>query len=90
MDINRLKLGLVYIFKESDLGKDSRIRLINFIESASMHQLKALALDGALVPEDQLTEEVCERVDQRFDDADVVLNSIRKASLAAVNELSNK
>ena len=90
MDINRLKLGLVYIFKESALGKESKLQLINFIENASMHQLKALALDGALVPEDQLTEEVCDRVDKRFDDADKILESIRKASLKALQELMKK
>jgi len=84
MDINRMKLGLMYIFKESSLSNKSKLHLINFIENASMYQLKALALDGALVPNEQLTEKVCERVDERFDGSDKLHESLRKASLEAM------
>jgi len=88
MDIDRMRLGLAYIFKESSLGKNSRIQLLNFIENASMHQLKALALDGVLVRNKQLTEDVCDIVDERFDAATPIHEALKKASLAAVSELS--
>jgi len=88
MDIDRMRLGLAYIFKESSLGKNSRIQLLNFIENASMHQLKALALDGVLVPNKQLTEEVCNVVDERFDAATPIHGALKKASLKAVKSLT--
>jgi len=53
-----------------------------------MYQLKALALDGALVPEEQLTEEVCNNVDERFDVAEDIHESLKIASLKALSELS--
>jgi len=88
MDIDRVRLGLAYIFKESSLGKDSRVHLLNFIENASMHQLKALALDGAMVHNVELTKEVCSIVDDRFDAADHIIGALRKASMSAVKSLT--
>lgn len=50
MDINRLKLGLMYIFNESKkIPSKSKLHLFRFIEQADEFQLKVLALDGEIV-----------------------------------------
>lgn len=91
MDINRMRLGLMYIFKESSsVGKQAKLQLINFIESADEYQLKALALDGEFIPKDALDESAKEILDSRFDAETKVVESLKKASVAAVKVLSRK
>lgn len=87
MDTDRLRLGLAFIFKESKLNKNSKLQLINFIEHAADHQLKALAIDGAIVPAEQLTEEICNIVDVRFEDSSHIHSMVDVASLQGMSEL---
>lgn len=88
MDINRMKLGLVYIFSESDkLGKESKLQLINFIENATEHQLKALALDGRIMSMNELDSEACSIIDDRFNASSYISESLKKASLKALTHL---
>jgi hypothetical protein len=89
MDINRMRLGLVYIFAENEkLSKESKIQLINFIESANEHQLKALALDGELITPDKLDEQAQSILDARFVAESDVYDKIESASLMAVDLLN--
>jgi hypothetical protein len=89
MDINRMRLGLVYIFSENkNLTKETKIQLINFIEGANEHQLKSLALDGSIDTSDKLDEQACSILDDRFEASANIQESIKKASLEAVNALS--
>lgn len=67
MDINRMKLGLMYIFSDSDkISKQTKLQLINFIEQADEHQLKVLTMDGELVPNNKLDEHTRQIIDDRF------------------------
>jgi hypothetical protein len=89
MDINRMRLGLMYIFKESDkIGTQSKLQLCNFIEQADEIQLKTLALDGAITEKDSLDEDAIEILNQRFEASDVILKSLKKASLEAIKLLN--
>jgi hypothetical protein len=89
MDINRMKLGLVYIFSENDkLGKEAKIQLINFIEGANEHQLKSLALDGTILRPDQLDEQACSILNDRFAASFEIQNKLKEASLEASKMLS--
>lgn len=91
MDINRIRLGLTYIFSESDrVDKESKLQLINFIENASLHQLKALALDGQFIKDESLDEVSRSILDDRFEVSEHIIKSIRKASLMALEEIVKK
>jgi hypothetical protein len=88
MDINRMRLGLVYIFKENKkITKQTKLQLINFIEGADLHQLKVLALDGEIIPSDKLDEQSKQIVDDRFNSSETVVESLKKASLKAIRML---
>lgn len=68
MDTNKFRLGLSYIFFESSkLGGKTKAQLINFIEKADEHQLKALAMDGDIVRASKLDENARSIIDDRFD-----------------------
>ncbi len=68
MDINKMRLGLIYIFSENDkLSKQSKLQLINFIEKANEHQLKVLTMDGEIVAESKLDEQTRQIIDDRFE-----------------------
>jgi len=68
MDINKMKLGLMYMFSENDkLTKQAKLQLVNFIEQANEHQLKVLAMDGELVPVSKLDEHTRQIIDDRFE-----------------------
>jgi len=83
MDINRMKLGLVYIFSENKkISKQAKLQLINFIEQADEYQLKVLMMDGELVSKDKLDEQSCEIIDDRFDVS--LLNNISSAALKGI------
>jgi hypothetical protein len=91
MDTNRMRLGLMYIFKESpSLEKQVKLQLINFIEQANEYQLKMLALDGEIVPDDIFTEGSKEVIDARFKAETQIAESLKKASLEAIKILSKK
>lgn len=91
MDKNRMRLGLMYIFKESSsISKQAKLQLVNFIENATEHQLKALALDGEFISSDVLDEDAKDMLDARFDSSDVVKESLKKASVLSIKELSKK
>jgi hypothetical protein len=88
MDINRMRLGLVYIFKESkSIGSQSKLQLVNFIESADEHQLKMLALDGQIAGKNMLDESAKAILDERFVAATHIEESLKKASISAMNEI---
>lgn len=89
MDINRMRLGLVYIFKESNaIGSQSKLNLINFIEQADSHQLKMLALYGDLASKESLDEAQKELLDFKFESAYRIKESLSKASIKALKEIS--
>jgi len=91
MDINRMRLGLVYIFKESkSIGSQSKLQLVNFIESADEHQLKMLALDGQITGKNMLDESAKAILDERFVAATHIEESLKKASISAMNEIVKK
>jgi hypothetical protein len=84
MDLNKLKLGLTYIFFESKLSKNTKTQLINFIEQADAHQLKVLAMDGEIVATKQLDESARQIIDDRFDDA--LAEKLSHAALKGIKE----
>ncbi|MCK5607910.1 hypothetical protein KAR91_38880 [Candidatus Pacearchaeota archaeon] len=68
MDVNKLKLGLMYIFNESEkITKNAKLQLINFIKEADNHQLKVLVMDGELIPKQKLDEQARQIIDDRFE-----------------------
>ena len=68
MDINKMKLGLIYIFSENDkLSKQAKLQLTNFIEQADEYQLKVLAMDGEIVAESKLDEQARQIISDRFE-----------------------
>ena len=82
-----MKLGLVFIFSENDkLKKEAKIQLINFIEGANEYQLKALALDGAIARPDQLDEQACSILDDRFAASFDIQDKLKEASFIAMKE----
>lgn len=67
MDTNRMKLGLIYIFSESNkLSSKAKLGVIKFIEMADEHQLKVLAMDGEFINSKKLDEDAREIIDARF------------------------
>lgn len=85
MNINKMRLGLTYIFYENDnINSTAKIQLINFIEQADMHQLKVLCMDGDLISKDKLDENARQIVDDRFDDS--IFDKINKAALEGIKE----
>lgn len=91
MDINRMRLGLMYIFSESKgISKKGKMQLVSFIENATNHQLKSLALDGEIVASATLDEQACEILDDRFQAAEHIEKSLRKASTLALQKISKK
>jgi hypothetical protein len=89
MDINRIRLGLMYIFSESSsLTKKGKLQLVNFIENATEHQLKALALDGEIHASSSLDEQTCEILDERFNDSEHISKALKKASLMALESVT--
>jgi hypothetical protein len=91
MDINRMRLGLMYIFAESSsLSKKGKLQLVNFIENATEHQLKALALDGEIHVRVELDEQTCEIIDERFQDSGHITKSLNKASLLALESVTDR
>lgn len=83
MDINKMKLGLSYIFYENDkIGGKVKTQLINFIEKADIHQLKVLAMDGEIISKDSLDENAKQIIDDRFDES--LLEKIYDAALKGI------
>lgn len=83
MNINKMRLGLTYIFYENEkISAATKTQLINFIEQADMHQLKVLCMDGELVTKESLDEDAKQIVDDRFDDA--LFDKINKAALQGI------
>ena len=90
MDINRMRLGLIYIFNESkDINKNSKLQIIGFIENATEHQLKTLALDGEII-NSSIDENTKEILDARFKVSETVIKAINKASILALKTLTKK
>jgi hypothetical protein len=86
MDINKTRLGLIYIFSENEkISKKAKLHLINFIEQADEHQLKVLVMDGEIVSKDKLDEQAREIVDDRFDVS--MFKDISSAALKGIQEV---
>ena len=79
---------LAHIFKENNkiTGK-AKLQLINFIESADTHQIKILAMDGELVPQQAIDEFVKNVVDDRFATMPHIVEALNKASLQGLQEI---
>ena len=88
MDINKTRLGLIYIFSENEkISKKAKLHLINFIEQADEHQLKVLMMDGEIISKDKLDEQVREIINDRFDIS--VFKDISSAALKGINAAIN-
>lgn len=84
MDINKMRLGLMYIFSESTkISNKSKLQLINFIEKASEYQLKVLAMDGQIVAESDLGNGTKKIIDKRFSMSEVY-KMLSKAGKAGI------
>lgn len=80
MDINKFRLGMVYIFSENkNIPKKSKLALINFIEHADEHQLKLLAVNGELIKKSTLTPFIREMIDERFSENYNIQDKIESA-----------
>lgn len=67
MNINQMRLGLVYIFSESkSLSNKTKLNLINFIEQADEQQLKSLALKGYIVEKETMSDFFRDMIDENF------------------------
>jgi hypothetical protein len=67
MDKNDLKILSGAMIWESSLPKNAKIQLIRFIKEANEAQLKALVLDGTIIPSSKLDEITRQVIDERFD-----------------------
>jgi len=86
MDLNKMKLGLSYIFfMNENIDKVTKKQLLNYIESADSEQLKLLALDGDI--HTNLTSEARKIINVRFSENFEVMQKINKAALMGINEL---
>ena len=86
MDINKTRLGLIYIFSENEkISKKAKLHLINFIEQADEHQLKVLMMDGEIISKDKLDEQAHEIINDRFDVS--MLKDISSAALKGIQEI---
>jgi hypothetical protein len=90
MDINRMRLGLIYIFSESALSPKSKLELIKFIEQADKHQLQTLALSGEIVAKNQLFGFVRKLTDERFSEEVEIQDKLKHASTLALIKLAER
>ena len=59
MDIQELKIATGYLVTESELSRDAKIQLLNFIQKeATEVQLMALLMDGKIITVDEQSEEI--------------------------------
>lgn len=85
MDINKTRLGLIYIFSENEkISKKAKLHLINFIEQADEHQLKVLMMDGEIISKDKLDEQAREIVNDRFSALPELEIALEKASVEGI------
>jgi len=88
MDINKTRLGLIYIFSENKkISKQSKLQLIKFIENADIYQLKVLLMDGQIITSTKIDEQAKNIIDDRFV-AFERKGLINKAALKAVKKIS--
>jgi len=88
MNINQMRLGLVYIFSESQtLSKKTKLSLINFIEQADEQQLKSLALKGYIVKKENMSEFFRVMIDDVFSKKKKLQEKIRYASKIAKQKI---
>ena len=89
MDINRMKLGLLYMFSESHkLSKKSKLQIVNFIENANENQLKVLVMDGE-ISTSKFDKQTIKIIEQRFNDDEKLNEKLRKASFEAIKKLAS-
>jgi len=88
MDINKTRLGLIYIFSENKkISKQSKLQLIKFIENADIYQLKVLLMDGQIITSTKIDEQAKNIIDDRFV-AFERKGLINKAALKAVKKIN--
>lgn len=85
MDLNKFRLGLSHIFVENKkINSKMKKHLVSFIETADIHQLKSLAMDGEVVAKKELDVELREILDARF--TEELENKINKAALEGIKK----
>jgi len=69
-DVNELKIFAGHAIVVSEMSKDSKNQLLNYVQEASEHQVKAFLLDGEIMksPGDIVCEAI---IDDRFDASDI-------------------
>lgn len=88
MNINQMRLGLVYIFSESKtLSKKTKLTLINFIEHADQQQLKSLALRGYIVKKENISEFFRDMIDSNFSKEKKLQEKIKHAAKIAIQKI---
>lgn len=88
MDINKMKVGLSYIFFENQkMDKMTKKQVLSYIEAADMNQLKLLAMDGDIHAE--LTKDAKKIINVRFNENIEIADKIEKAALQGMKELVN-
>jgi len=86
MDINKMKVGLSYIFFENQkMDEMTKKQVLSYIEVANMEQLKLLALDGDIHA--KLTKDAKKIIDVRFNEDVELMTKIDKAALQGIKEL---
>ena len=86
MDTKELKLLTGHIVTESNLTRDSKLQLLNFIQKeANNHQLMALLMDGEIVKLDEQSKEIVEDRFKIFQ-----LNEIGKLAVLAILAAASK
>jgi len=86
MDINKIRLGLSYIFYENTkIDNATKKQVLSYIEAADMEQLRLLALDGDIHAD--LTKEARKIINVRFNENFEVIGKIKKGALQGLKEL---
>lgn len=86
MDINKMKVGLSYIFyMNENIDNATKKQVLNYIEASSLEQLKALALDGDIHA--NLSKAASKIINIRFNENSDLIDKIDKAALKGINEL---
>jgi len=86
MDINKMKVGLSYIFFENQkMDKMTKKQVLNYIEAADMDQLKLLAMDGDIHAD--LTKDARKIINVRFSENFEIADKIKNTALQGIKEL---
>lgn len=66
MNVNNMKIFAGHAIVTSEMGKDSKKQLLNYVQDATEHQVKAFLLDAEIMKDPN--DVVCQTIiDERFD-----------------------